>query len=311
MTRGRAAWPLGVFAWAAAGTLLCTLVFLGDFPWWPTDQATDRFTGTPEFYFWMFVACAQGAVWGILLRTLLNAARRAPPEASPTGGTWIGDIYKRFWRQLVFPTVLFGLLIVVFAIASVQMSEVPLPGVRWKVLLLSIVPVALALTAGVGIWLLHAGLVEGRKSSADSGTRLVQYLWFRDQLRILLLVEATLLSVQIVGAASMRNAVTAGSSVPFPQGWVVLFGAFYSALLALAYGPAHFYLLAVGNELRDEFFPTEPPDAPKWLEWFDRRTKFGEFLELQAPAAPAFRVVGAVLSPLLTSIVAAALESAA
>jgi hypothetical protein len=215
--------------------------------------------------------------------------------------------------ELVLSTVIFLVLILGFAVPSVEMlPETPFPHLRAKIDVLSVFPVIIALAGGLGIWLVHIGLDREFDTRRATEKAVDCYLWLRDQLRTLLFAEAALLSVTVLGTGGLRSAILAWNpKADFESTWIVLYGAFFSVLLALAYLPTHVRLMAVGHQLRDQLVAARPAPEGGWKAWHEERDALGDYLELQAPGTPAVRAFATVLSPLATGLVTAALGASA
>jgi hypothetical protein len=229
-----------VFVLAAFGASVPALVYLGDIYWW---EDPGELMSTPEFVFWAIAASVQGAVWAILIPTIIRTLFLPRPVSVAGAERKRGAQKRTLWeyrhgrgREILTPTILFSALIFSFVIPSFRIPPpLPLPAIDLKIGLLSVAPGAIALSAGVGIWLVHAALDADFSLGSPREWDLEEYVWLRDRLRGLLLVEATLLSVMIIGTAAMRNAIVAlDPSTEFPPAWVMLYGAFFTTLLALA-----------------------------------------------------------------------------
>lgn len=279
---------------AFLGALLSPAVYLSDYWLWGD---TDGFTATPEFVVWMLLICGQSATWAVLVPILARCHL-------DLRGYWRGH-----GRGLAASAFVFLFLIAVFAnVSAAKLPPTPLPHLTTKIAILSIVPIVIALAGGLGIWLVHVGLDRefGHRRSTEKAVD--RFLRLRDQLRTLLLAEAALLSVSVVGTGALRSAIIAWDpSVDLSPTWIILYGIFFSVLLAAAYLPTHVRLMAVGHRLREDVVGSRPPPQRGWRAWQEERVAVGDYLELQAPGTPALRAFGAVLSPLATALITAAL----
>jgi hypothetical protein len=279
---------------ATGGAALTAVVYFGDYWFWGD---TYGFTDTPQFIAWMLLACGQSATWAVLVPILARCHLSLR-------GYWKGHV-----RELALSTLIFMGLILGFSIPSVEMlPSTPFANLGAKIAVLSPFPIIIALAGGLGIWLVHIGLDRDFDAQEEGEEAISRYLRLRDHLRTLLLAEAALLSVSVIGTGAMRSAILAwNSDVDFRATWIVLYGAFFSVLLALAYLPTHVRLMAVGHDLVDEVVASRPAPGRGWKGWQEERVAVGAYLELQAPGTPAVRAVATILSPLLTGVLTAAL----
>ncbi len=107
-----------------------------------------------------------------------------------------------------------------------------------------------------------------------------------------------------------RGAKTVDTERSFEPEFVLLFGLYFSALLMLAYAPAHFALVASGRRLEDTLYEltvegewgATPYDHGKMKEWQEGRTLFSSWLQLNAGATNNFKSAVAIFTPLLASL---------
>ncbi len=84
---------------------------------------------------------------------------------------------------------------------------------------------------------------------------------------------------------------------------MLVYGFFFSILIAAIYLPTHLTLARVGNGIRDAFFPPISPTSPEWEERVAKREKLGNLLELQVGPLGRFKASAAILTPLLGSLI--------
>ena len=121
----------------------------------------------------------------------------------------------------------------------------PLPGFHTKILLLSVLGAAVALLGVIEITLAYAALDDLFPTSATFDQHdLENLLRLQWQLRRLLLHDGAIIGAAVLSSGALRHALLvyyntykrhAGFS--FPQEYVLLYGTFLSALLALVYAP--------------------------------------------------------------------------
>jgi hypothetical protein len=105
-----------------------------------------------------------------------------------------------------------------------------------------------------------------------------------------------------LATGALKNAVNA-IGIAFPSEFVLMFGLYYSALIALAYAPSYLALQAAGQRLLDANCPIPAPDTPTFVPDLERRTTLEGLLQLNVAASATFKSGVAILTPLFGSLV--------
>jgi hypothetical protein len=195
-----------------------------------------------------------------------------------------------------------------------------MPGHEWKVHLLTAVGVLVGLFAAWGIWLTHAKLTEladrlDRKEVSREGAR-HDFLIHQGRLKRFLGALGVILGLLVLATAAQRQTVLAYDHQvhctptcrkdfqPVDYGYqlVLVYGLFFSILIAAVYLPTHLSLTNVGNQIRDEFFADVPPSAPEWQERTANREKLGSLLELDVGPLGRLKASAAILTPLISGL---------
>jgi hypothetical protein len=101
-----------------------------------------------------------------------------------------------------------------------------------------------------------------------------------------------------------------GARLPnLPSRAVWAYGLYYSALLALSYGPTRVALISVGRSIRDAIVGDVPVDETKVEDWLRRRKEIGELLSLGQGPLSEFKAAVLVVSPLLASLLSTAIKA--
>jgi hypothetical protein len=261
-------------------------------------SATARaFVHEQEFLVWLAVVCLEGASFAI-------------------GGLLVARLLIRFWKYgsgrwrgigasvgvLLF---LMGTFVAVSRTQGVDFSKAVIPGIPWRTGILTAFGVVVALGAAVGMWLVHAAVDHVvNKESSPPQAKLERFAELRDDMKILLAIQAAILGGAILGAGALRNAVLKGANPPdFPGEAVLVYGLFLSGLVALCFIPTQARISRLGRDLRQRSLePMPPPDDPQWGEWYGRRKAVGEMLDLDVTALQSFRAGVAILAPLASGL---------
>jgi hypothetical protein len=124
--------------------------------------------------------------------------------------------------------------------------------------------------------------------------------------------RALLQSGSILGAAvglvtlasgALRNALDAADKPSFSATMVLVYGAGFTAMLALVYVPAYLSMQAAGRRLLEASAPLQLPDSPTFDANQKTRGAFEELLQLKVGPRDSFKIATAVLAPIVTGVV--------
>lgn len=276
------------------GAIVAGGVYFADAPGWRGDGVPE-FVKTPQFYYWLLLHLAQGALWFVL----------AIPLA-----VWLRELW-RFWNgEVIRILAAAGALLAVigaFVYFSAQYEiDYEFPWMALKIGLLAPFPILLALGGAIGVWLVDAGLrrEEGTWPTRDA---IAQFIYLRDRSTNLLLLLAALLSASILNLVVLRSAVLAahggsGTEDVFPKELVLLHGTFFSILLAFGYGPTFLRARARAREMREQLFDVPSGEEASWSHWHAERDAFDKVMELQPESNPTVRAIAGILSPAATGL---------
>jgi hypothetical protein len=278
----------------AAGAL--TIFFDNFFRAWEPEQWHAVRTG--PYTVWILLLCLQPAVWGAALVPLWRTVKPLLP----------------YWNaaksDLTFLMLAFALAVGVGFAAGPLLTRFPdfLPWYHWKLLGLSIVGGFIGLLAVFGMWLAHVKLRQMARAPVTEKS-VAEFLAVRETLHNLLLFVGALIGMAILAAGAERQAIAAYSALTnandpgrFPAEYVLVYGIYFSALLALAYVPVHLTLTAVGCRLREHYFPLPLPSDDKWAEICGKRDTFDGLLQLRTGPGTALKASAAILTPLIASM---------
>jgi len=109
----------------------------------------------------------------------------------------------------------------------------------------------------------------------------------------------------MVTAAGVRLA--RADEIPFD--FVLLYGGFFSLLLALIYVPTFLELQAGGRRVRNLAADLPAPTDESFDDVYTRRKNLGELLQLEVSTSSSLRAGVAILAPLTTSLIGLLLKS--
>jgi hypothetical protein len=254
-----------------------------------------EFTTTGEFRLWLFLNTAQTAMWALatvaLVRLLRSRALAASAQEARSSVMWTVAVAS-------VPTVGFTLA----ALAQSNLSY-PLPHHDAKLLVLNLLGSAVALAGVAVLARVHFALRHDAFEATAAGVS--DYLRLRAVLQQALAIEGAILGAAILAAGALRNVVVAwhnGDDSTYPPEYVLLWGTFFTLLLALLYAPIYRRLLETGRRLVESSCPLEDPTSPDWLAAYEKRKRLEELLQLGITTSASFRSLIAITAPLASSI---------
>ena len=285
-----AAFILGAFA---AGVLLFFDAAAGGSSW---AEAGTRFLRRPETIVWLTLLAAQAGLWvvgwAVALRLLdqLDGRSRA---VSITGFALVG--------------MLVVAVIVVPAVTTP--TATPLPLHRPKIITFIVLGALAAAPWIEAIWRVGtiAKTVPTEEADPTRPHPVDRYLRLREQLGHAVVVLGVIVAGITLTTGALRLAILADNpKAEFPISSVLVYGGFFSLLLALIYLPVQLRVIALGNRLRDAMAPIT---VGATLEDFKRRGEVEAVLGLTTGPIASMQAGLAVLAPLLTALLGQLLSS--
>jgi len=190
-------------------------------------------------------------------------------------------------------------------------DQYPLPHTLEKIaVIMTIGYITTILPAAVGIWLVRAGLrIEFGKIQPDE-KHIQQYLRFRDRLQWFISILGLVIGLATLSTGAARKGLIAWgvSAESYPLTIVLVYGAYYTVLLALVYIPTYSSLVEIGRDLLEVFFPISSPKSDDWTDMYAKRMDLEEVLQLRTSVQHNLQSRVAVLAPLLSGIFATLLQ---
>ena len=172
------------------------------------------------------------------------------------------------------------------------------------------------LTAGapmLGIWRIHAVTRQLQLNGSDPAPRSAMlYLTLRENLQAFLWIVGVVISLGTLALGFAAQALTQDPRYPdLSSRTLWAYGLYYTTLLALSYGPTYVALLAVGRSIRDTMVGDTPVDQKDLGDWLRRRQDLDGLLQLSQGPLSNIKASILVVSPLLSSLLSAAIGSLA
>jgi hypothetical protein len=283
----------------------------------PFPPSARPFTATGQFDLWLFLLAAQTALWALALIPLTTSLR----------ALW--RFGRGQWYRIAASTTMLALGILVVVVVTVSRASerpYPLPSHVLKLTIIVLIGSMVALVGGMTMALVNAALralaqtdLDTERAKRNSAQTL---LMLRDCLQRMLGVEGAIIGAAVLATAGLRNAVLAyGATVGahpllyphtpvphFPPEEVLIYGAAFSALLALFWAPIYGRMTTVATRICDAFAPPVASDE-SWTNWEERRTSIAEYLGLTTSATANFRSTVAILTPLLSALLGLLLKT--
>jgi hypothetical protein len=269
---------------------------------WNASPASEGFVNDTRFLIWAALLCTQSALWAVLALPLGTSLRRLYSDYGAT-------------RALVGRIALSTAVIVVLVVGFEHFYYPAVPRYPFahhgaKLIALTVVGFVVALLALIGMWLVEAASAQLPYARREKA--LPEYLRLRGDLRLFLSAAAAVIGAATLSAGALRGAILANvKGASFPPEYVLYYGAYFSALLTLAYAPAYLRFRDVGRHLLDALLPL-PNDRPdSWADWYANRKALEGLLELDVATSKGLQTGLAIATPLVGSAIGLLLGTSA
>jgi hypothetical protein len=277
------------------GSLIGAMVLFADSPWWDDDHR--KFAREGPFVLWAGLMCAQTALWALALVWLAPSVARLRTEYGAKNRTEV----------VVSTAMILGIIVLLVIGGPVARAWVwpnYLPYHSLKVGLLTLVGALVSLVAARGVWFVHGGLKQLADERLDTRSAMSTFLALQSELYRFLGTLGAILGLLILSTSAQREAVLAyAPKTEYGYELVLVYGFFFSILVASVYLPTYLTLVHVGTGIRDAYFPQVLPSSPDWEGRTAKREKLGSLLELQTGPLGRFKASVAILTPFIGSLV--------
>ena len=258
-----------------------------------------EFVRTTGFAVWAASIGAQTAYWAVIAGPLWADLAAVWRQAKPGRAA-----------MLTLAGTLAVIVIALPIFSAAARVAWPLWGHTMKIRALTIIG---GLVAGVPA-LAGIALVQRQASERATGRigmdDVAAALEARSRILRFLSVAGGVIGLAVLAAGALRKATVPDFVAigDFPQEGILLYGAFFTGLLLLVYGPAHTALKRLGVRIRDHYFPLSEmlaPDADTFKGWLDRRATLETLLQLNVTPGQQLQASLFILAPLLSAVLTA------
>lgn len=258
-----------------------------------------EFVRTTGFAVWAASIGAQTAYWAVIAGPLWADLAAVWRQAKPGRAA-----------MLTLAGTLAVIVIALPIFSAAARVAWPLWGHTMKIRALTIIG---GLVAGVPA-LAGIALVQRQASERATGRigmdDVAAALEARSRILRFLSVAGGVIGLAVLAAGALRKATVPDfvANGDFPQEGILLYGAFFTGLLLLVYGPAHTALKRLGVRIRDYYFPLSEmpaPDADTFKGWLDRRATLETLLQLNVTPGQQLQASLFILAPLLSAVLTA------
>jgi hypothetical protein len=310
-------WELPLPALVAIAAIVICLVAAWVLRGATSDRRSTQFISKPQFVLWLIIFCAQAAVWVLALVPITRVTTRAFQT--------LRQSHQLAWHTAAGMIVSASLLLVLAVAFSIPPGQLPhtgpfrglaralrqLPqGDQWplrhhteKIDLIAGCGFLVGLVAIAGIWLTGMAFRPLARDGAPTAATLRAFLQQRNDLNTLLAIVGAIVGLGTLATGALRNAIVA-VHIAFPSVYVLIFGLYYSGLIALAYAPSYLAMKAAGERIRDKGAELVAPCDKTFVEVIAKRRALEDLLQLNLSASASFKAGVAILTPLAGSLVA-------
>lgn len=294
------------------GALLACAVTFIDYPFGDWDYEAKDFVGRAETLLWFLFLFGQVGLW-LALQPPAWRAFKAVEAGGESKATVIG-----------LGIIGVSVASAVYLGSTVQVAY-PLPGHGWKLAVVTTLGGVASAPAVLCVWRLHR-VIARETADASWGTLagyadeknahpLAGVLSLRELLDRALVLLGLIVGAAILATGAFRNAVLAwhppageGQPEVFPVEYVLLYGAFFTLLLALVYVPTYLKLQGAGRAIIAAYVPVDQ-ETEEVAEAYEKRQQLTILLRLDTSVASSFFAGAAIVTPLASSLLGAILST--
>lgn len=292
--------PLVVLMLAVAGAVgAFLLIWLGS----SSTARSQQFVNSSAFIVWAAVIAVQGGFWAVVTVPLWREVVSTYRESGP----------RR--RILLIPGAVILLIAGLVIFSPARAFDWPLAGHNVRVWILT---AAAALSVGVpavfGICLVQ-DRVRRHKPGSLHTSDILMAVNARAQIKRFLGLAGAAIGLVVLASGALQRAVVPlfFSAAVFPASSVLLYGAFFTAILVVVYVPAHLSLRRLCADLREMWFPMAgmpDPTSADFASWLQGRDQLDAFTQFNLTVSQQLQAAIFVLTPLLSGILGALIPKA-
>lgn len=257
-----------------------------------------RFVASTQFVIWLSLILLQTTLWALLLSPIFKSLK------------YFKACFAHHKSRILPPTFLLVLPLILYAV-SYSPEQPMFAHLRVKVIILTIIGYSIALLAVIGIWLVQIALLENFRNSEDiEEDSILLFLDLHKYLRRFLGIAGIIIGIATLSTGALGNARMAiEPNVDTTPEITIIYGAFFSGLLALAYLPTYLTFQAKGRVICETIFPMPSPKSERWDNWFVKQTALAKLLKLEINARDSFEAGVSILAPLFGGVISFLLGS--
>lgn len=254
---------------------------------------------SPKSLFWIFLCCIKT----VFIYSCYYTLRRIGEELA--GERKARSIIKstpKGWLSIISLAAFFPLLIPLWNMWDLWYFSI-------KFFLFTGVTIWIAWLNIECMWVLYEKFVHMlEKSGVESNQELSieEYVGRRNLLQQLLLMNGVTIGLSTLAAGAMRTAIISSTGRHIPEEYVVIYGAYFTFVLAAIYIPTYLKSVEVGKVLLKNKCGLEGcnvgVDPKEWIERYTHHKHMKEYLDLNEDAVAHFRKGMFILTPFLGGI---------
>lgn len=266
----------------------------------PSTHESQVFITTSEFITWFFINEVVFAAYPILILLIWKPL------------TLLSKHIRSIRAEVSGSSILLLVLFLIpqwVGIFVVQIDPLPLEYSNAKMFIFMLVGFfASALPLSVGIWLTQAAIHDTFFKATQTQNDIKDFFRLRDYLKQFLMSLGAFLSLLTLASAALRSVAIASGATDvnhYPVVYLLLFGVYYTLLLAIVYFPSYHSLVSARLRLLDVYFELPPPNAGGWAKAYAGRKQLEEILELKGGLVQQLITSTTLLSPFVSAILTA------
>ena len=115
-----------------------------------------------------------------------------------------------------------------------------------------------------------------------------------------LAIAGGIIGLATLATGALRNAVLA-VHLRFDAYYLLLYGLYFTGVLAVAFAPSYLAMRNTGARLRDRSFPLPDPNDSSCFDVLTKRKSFDDLIQLNLWASATFKAGVAILAPLASA----------